>query len=53
MIKLTLMDFNCDQKDSVHFFYLLPFSPKTALIETTISRMTTRELNYMIKSMTT
>ena len=45
---LTLMDFNCDQKDSVHFFYLLPFSPKTALIETTwISRMDdARELNY-------
>ena len=45
---LTLMDFNCDQKDGVHFFYVLPFSPKTALIETTwISRMNdARELNY-------
>lgn len=45
---LTLMDFNCDQKDSVHFFYVLPFSPKIALIETTwISRMNdARELNY-------
>ena len=33
--KLILMDFNCDQKNSVHFFYVLPFSPKRALIETT------------------
>ena len=33
--KLILMDFDCDQKNSVHFFYVLPFSPKRALIETT------------------
>ena len=32
---LNLMDFNCDQKNSVHFFYTLPFSKNTALIETT------------------
>ena len=31
----NLMDFDCDQKDSVHFFYTLPFSKKKALIETT------------------
>ena len=29
------MDFNCDQKNDVHFFYTLPFSKKIALIETT------------------
>ena len=32
---LNLMDFNCDQRDSVHFFYTLPFSKNRALIETT------------------
>ena len=29
------MDFNCDQRNDVHFFYTLPFSKKKALIETT------------------
>ena len=29
------MDFNCDQKDAVHFFYTLPFSKNKALVETT------------------
>ena len=32
---LNLMDFNCDQKNNVHFFYTLPFSKNRALIETT------------------
>ena len=32
---LNLMDFNCDQKNYVHFFYTLPFNKNTALIETT------------------
>ena len=32
---LNLMDFNCDQRREVHFFYTLPFSKKSALIETT------------------
>ena len=32
---LNLMDFNCDQKNSVHFFYTLPFKKNRALIETT------------------
>ena len=32
---INLMDFNCDQKKNVHFFYTLPFSKKKALIETT------------------
>ena len=36
----NLMDFDCDQKESVHFFYTLPFSKKSALIETTwLSKM--------------
>jgi len=32
---LNLMDFNCDQKNDVHFFYTLPFRKNKALIETT------------------
>ena len=32
---LNLMDFNCEQKNSVHFFYTLPFNKNRALIETT------------------
>ena len=31
----NLMDFDCDQNGSVHFFYTLPYSKKKALIETT------------------
>ena len=33
--KLKLIDFNCEQRDAVHFFYTLPFSKNKALIETT------------------
>jgi len=32
---INLMDFNCEQKDNVHFFYTLPFTKNKALIETT------------------
>ena len=32
---MNLMDFNCDQKNDVHFFYTLPFNKNRALIETT------------------
>ncbi len=32
---VNLMDFNCDQRNDVHFFYTLPFSKSRALIETT------------------
>ena len=32
---LNLMDFNCDQRNDVHFFYTLPFSKNRALVETT------------------
>ncbi len=31
----NLMDFDCDQRESVHFFYTLPYSKDTALVETT------------------
>ncbi len=31
----NLMDFDCDQRDSVHFFYTLPFEKNKALVETT------------------
>ena len=45
---LNLMDFNCDQKNDVHFFYTLPFSKNKALIETTwLSDMEDKSLmNY-------
>ena len=32
---INLMDFNCDQRNDVHFFYTLPFSKSKALVETT------------------
>ncbi len=32
---INLMDFNCDQRDDVHFFYTLPFTKNKALVETT------------------
>ena len=36
----NLMDFDCEQRKSVHFFYTLPYSKSKALIETTwISNM--------------
>ncbi len=44
----NLMDFNCEQKDAVHFFYTLPFSKTKALVETTwLSNLNKNELlNY-------
>ena len=32
---INLMDFDCEQRNNVHFFYTLPFSKNRALIETT------------------
>ena len=32
---INLMDFDCDQRNKVHFFYTLPFKKNKALIETT------------------
>ena len=37
---MNLMDFDCDQKNSVHFFYTLPYSENRALVESTwLSKM--------------
>jgi lycopene beta-cyclase len=36
----NLMDFDCDQRESVHFFYTLPYTKNKALVETTwLSKM--------------
>ena len=41
----NLMDFDCDQRDNVHFFYTLPFAKNKALIETTwLSKMDDKSL---------
>jgi len=32
---INLMDFNCEQKNSVHFFYTLPYEKNKALVEST------------------
>ena len=41
------MDFNCDQGESVHFFYTLRYSKNSALVETTwLSKMSNNEKNY-------
>jgi len=32
---VDLMDFDCDQRNNVHFFYVLPFKKNKAMIETT------------------
>jgi len=42
------MDFDCEQRNSVHFFYTLPYSKNKALIETTwLSKMSdSSEKNY-------
>ena len=42
----NLMDFNCDQRKNVHFFYTLPFAKNKALIETTwLSKLNNNTLN--------
>ena len=42
---INLMDFNCDQRNDVHFFYTLPFSKNKALVETTwLSNLEDRNL---------
>jgi len=45
---LNLMDFDCPQLDSVHFFYTLPYDKNKALVETTwLSHMNNDlEINY-------
>ena len=42
----NLMDFDCDQRNNVHFFYTLPFTKNKALVETTwLSKMNDETLN--------
>jgi len=37
---INLMDFDCEQRDSVHFFYTLPYDKNKAIVETTwLSKM--------------
>jgi len=45
---INLMDFDCDQKNNVHFFYTLPYTKNKALVETTwLSNMNDNSLkNY-------
>jgi len=49
----NLMDFDCEQRESVHFFYTLPYSKTSALVETTwLSRMndsSKKDYDYQIK----
>ena len=49
----NLMDFDCDQRESVHFFYTLPYSKTRALVETTwLSKMndnSQKDYNNQIK----
>ena len=43
---INLMDFNCEQRDNVHFFYTLPFEKDRALVETTwLSKINDNSLN--------
>ena len=42
----NLMDFECEQRNNVHFFYTLPFEKNRALVETTwLSKMNNNSLN--------
>jgi lycopene beta-cyclase len=45
---MNLMDFDCQQYESVHFFYTLPFSKNKAMVETTwLSKMNNNlEMDY-------
>jgi len=45
---INLMDFDCEQKNNIHFFYTLPFTKNKALVETTwLSNMNDNSLkNY-------
>ena len=49
----NLMDFDCEQRESVHFFYTLPYSKNKALVETTwLSKMndnSQKDYNKQIK----
>ena len=41
-----LMDFRCDQSQGLHFIYLLPSSPRHALIESTLFTVTPLDKSY-------
>ena len=41
-----LMDFRVTQEEGIHFIYLLPFSERTALIESTVISEFPKELNW-------
>jgi len=50
----NLMDFDCEQRESVHFFYTLPYSKTKALVETTwLSKMndnSQKDYDHQIKN---
>jgi lycopene beta-cyclase len=50
---ISLMDFDCEQRDNVHFFYTLPYSKNMALIETTwlskVNDKLEKDYDYQIK----
>jgi len=50
----NLMDFDCEQKNNVHFFYTLPFEKNRALVETTwLSKITDdsmKDYDHQIKN---
>jgi len=51
---INLMDFDCKQRDGVHFFYTLPYDKNKALVETTwLSKMkdnSQKDYDFQIKN---
>ena len=43
---VTLMDFRCDQSRGLHFIYLLPFSKRKALVESTMFSKTVENKEF-------
>ena len=43
---VTLMDFRCDQSKGMHFIYLLPFSKRKALVESTLFSKTVENKQF-------
>ena len=50
---INLMDFDCEQRNNIHFFYTLPFKKNKALIETTwlskVNDNSLKDYDYQIK----
>ena len=44
----TLMDFRCDQSRGMHFIYLLPFSKRKALVESTMFSKTVESKEFYL-----